>query len=144
VLLVLMLEDLHWSDPATVDLLASLAHRRDAAYLLIVGTFRDSEIAGHQHPLRTAMHELHMHRLCEEIHLRLLGEPDIVAYLAARFPAHRFPPGLARLILDRTDGESMGHLWAVLPRVDGCAREAVRQLSSIETRSGQGRRGVAA
>jgi DNA-binding winged helix-turn-helix (wHTH) protein/tetratricopeptide (TPR) repeat protein len=105
--LVLVLEDLHWSDPATVDLLASLAHRRDAAYLLVVGTFRDSEIAGHQHPLRTAMHELHMHRLCEEIHLRLLGEPDIVAYLAARFPAHRFPPGLARLILDRTDGNPL-------------------------------------
>jgi tetratricopeptide (TPR) repeat protein len=105
--LVLVLEDLHWSDPATVDLLASLARRRDAAHLLVVGTFRDDDIAEHQHPLRTALHELHMHRLCEEIHLRLLSAADIIAYLAARFPAHRLPSGLAPLILERTGGNPL-------------------------------------
>ena len=105
--LVLVLEDLHWSDPATVDLLASLARRRDAAHLLVVGTFRDTEILGHQHPLRTALHELHTHRLCEEIHPRVLGEADVDAYLAARFPAHRFPEGLGRLIHERTDGNPL-------------------------------------
>jgi DNA-binding winged helix-turn-helix (wHTH) protein/tetratricopeptide (TPR) repeat protein len=105
--LVLVLEDLHWSDAATVDLLASLARRRDAAHLLVVGTSRDMNAAGYQHPLRTAMHELQMHRLCEEIQLRLLDEADIVTYLAARFPAHRFPDGLARLILERTEGNPL-------------------------------------
>jgi DNA-binding winged helix-turn-helix (wHTH) protein/tetratricopeptide (TPR) repeat protein len=105
--LVLVLEDLHWSDPATVDLLASLARRRDAAHLLVVGTFRDTEIDGHQHPLRTAMHELHTHRLCEEIHPRVLDEADVDAYLAARFPAHRFPEGLGHVIHERTDGNPL-------------------------------------
>jgi len=105
--LLLVLEDLHWSDAATVDLLASLARRRDAGHLLVLGTFRDSEAAGQQHPLRAAMHELHMHRLCDEIQLRLLDKTGIMAYLAARFPAHRFPDGLAQVILDRTDGNPL-------------------------------------
>ena len=43
--LVLVLEDLHWSDSATVDLLAMLARRRDAARLLVVGTYRPADVA---------------------------------------------------------------------------------------------------
>ena len=38
--LVLVLEDLHWSDVATVDLLTSIAQRPEAARLLILGTYR--------------------------------------------------------------------------------------------------------
>ena len=35
--LVLVLEDLHWSDPSTLDLLAVLARRREPARLLLIG-----------------------------------------------------------------------------------------------------------
>src|SRR5262249_53289341 len=38
--LVLALEDLHWSDPSTVELLAFLARRRRLARLFVVGTYR--------------------------------------------------------------------------------------------------------
>ena len=38
--LVLVLEDLHWSDAATLDLLAWLARRREPARLLLIGTYR--------------------------------------------------------------------------------------------------------
>ena len=38
--LVLVLEDLHWSDSATIDLLAMLARRREASRLLVLGTYR--------------------------------------------------------------------------------------------------------
>jgi hypothetical protein len=41
--LLLVLEDLHWSDYATLDLLALLARRRTPARLLIVATFRPVE-----------------------------------------------------------------------------------------------------
>ena len=40
--LLLWLEDLHWSNPPTVDLLAMLARRRAAARLLVVGTYRSA------------------------------------------------------------------------------------------------------
>ena len=41
--LVLVLEDLHWSDPSTIDLLDALARRREPARLLVVGTYRRGE-----------------------------------------------------------------------------------------------------
>ena len=39
VLLVLVLEDLHWSDHATLDLLTLLARHRTPAQLLVLGTY---------------------------------------------------------------------------------------------------------
>ncbi len=50
--LVLLLEDLHWSDSATIDLLAMLARRREAARLLVLGTYRPADVAAAAHPLR--------------------------------------------------------------------------------------------
>ena len=46
------LEDLHWSDYATLDLLALLARRRTPAHLFVVGTYRPVEAIVHHHPLR--------------------------------------------------------------------------------------------
>jgi len=40
--LVMVLEDLHWSDAATLDAISLLAQRRDLARLLIIGTYRPS------------------------------------------------------------------------------------------------------
>ena len=42
--LLLVLEDLHWSDPSTVDLLAAVARRDDAARLMVVATLRTSDL----------------------------------------------------------------------------------------------------
>jgi DNA-binding winged helix-turn-helix (wHTH) protein/tetratricopeptide (TPR) repeat protein len=107
VALVLVLEDLHWSDHGTVDLLTSLARRRGLARLLILGTFRDTDTTAQPHYLRNALSELHMHRLCEELRLELLVEGEVNAYLAARFPDHRFPEALTHLIHERTDGNPL-------------------------------------
>src|SRR5262245_23801789 len=49
--LVLVLEDLHWSDPSTVDLLSVLGEREEAARLLVIGTYRSAEAAVHEHPV---------------------------------------------------------------------------------------------
>src|SRR5262245_12396288 len=62
---VLVLEDLHWSDYSTLDLLASLARRREPARLLVVGTYRQSDVALRDHPLADLTHELQAHRLSE-------------------------------------------------------------------------------
>ena len=42
--LVLVLEDLHWSDVSTLDLLSMLARRHEPARLLILGTYRPVEV----------------------------------------------------------------------------------------------------
>jgi DNA-binding winged helix-turn-helix (wHTH) protein len=48
--LVLVLEDLHWSDRATLEWLAYVVRRRDPARLLILGTYRPVDVIVHTHP----------------------------------------------------------------------------------------------
>jgi DNA-binding CsgD family transcriptional regulator len=54
---LLVLEDVHWADEATLDLLRVLARRLDRIPLLILATYRDDEL-GRAHPLRTLLGEL--------------------------------------------------------------------------------------
>src|SRR6266516_1945817 len=62
--LVLVLEDLHWSDYATLDLLAVLARRREPARLLVLGTYRLPDALQRGHPLHILHHELQRHGQC--------------------------------------------------------------------------------
>jgi DNA-binding winged helix-turn-helix (wHTH) protein/predicted ATPase len=59
--LVLVLEDLHWSDYATLDLLSVLARRQESARLLVLGTYRPEEVLGKEHALATLTQELRIH-----------------------------------------------------------------------------------
>jgi DNA-binding winged helix-turn-helix (wHTH) protein len=56
--LILVLEDLHWSDTATLEWLAYIARRRDPARLMIVATYRPFEVLLHKHRLRSLISEL--------------------------------------------------------------------------------------
>jgi len=51
---VLVLEDLHWADEATLDVLRLLGRRVEASSALVIGTFRDDELHA-AHPLRLVM-----------------------------------------------------------------------------------------
>ena len=83
--LVLLLEDLHWSDCSTLELISAVARRSEPARLLILGTYRPVEMLAHDHPLRTMKQELELHRYCEELRLKLLNEEDVRGYLTRRF-----------------------------------------------------------
>ncbi|WP_332742218.1 ATP-binding protein [Hydrogenophaga sp.] len=82
---LLVLEDLHWSDHATVQLLGYLAHRRGPAGLMVLGTLRPTELVLEDHPLGSLRQQLRARRLSIEIDLESLSEADIGALLAARF-----------------------------------------------------------
>ena len=105
--LLLVLEDLHWSDLSTLDLIAYIARRRRAAHLMIVGTYRPAELIPTGHPLRTVKQELVGRQLCDELPLEYLTEQAVAEHLDARFPAHQFPRELATLIHERTDGNPL-------------------------------------
>jgi len=83
--LVLLLEDLHWSNFPTLELISAVARRSERARLLVLGTYRPVEMLAHDHPLRTMKEELELHRYCEELRLELLNEQDVRGYLARRF-----------------------------------------------------------
>ncbi len=105
--LVLVLEDLHCSDYATLDLIASLARRQAPARFLFIGTYRPGDVLQNRHPLQTVKQELQLHDLCAELPLAFLSEAAIVDYVAARFPESRPPAGLTRLIRQRTEGNPL-------------------------------------
>jgi DNA-binding winged helix-turn-helix (wHTH) protein/tetratricopeptide (TPR) repeat protein len=104
--LVLFIEDLHWSDHATVSLLGYLARRRGPARWLIVATFRQIESALRDHPLQALRLELRAQRLCLEIPLDAFGEGDVEAYLERRFAPRtvRMRAEFARALYAHTEG----------------------------------------
>ncbi len=104
---VLVLEDLHWSDYSTLDLIASLARRREAARLLVLGTFRPVDVIIRAHPLRAVKQELSAHGQCEELQVELLAEAAVNEYLTRRFPDGAIAPELAQVIHRRTDGHPL-------------------------------------
>lgn len=105
--LILVLEDLHWSDHSTIELLAVLARRREPARLLVLGTYRPEEVTSRLHPLSGVKHELHMHEYCRELALTRLTEAGVTQYLAACFPDVQFPPAVVHLVCERTDGNPL-------------------------------------
>src|SRR4051794_6942404 len=104
---VLVLEDLHWSDPSTLDLLAAVARRTLPARLLVVATGR----AGAS-PLDALARELTVRRLCDAIALAPLDQAAVSAWLAERLGTSSVPPELGRLLRERSGGNPlfMGHL----------------------------------
>ncbi|MBI3799183.1 MAG: AAA family ATPase [Deltaproteobacteria bacterium] len=109
--LVLVVEDLQWSDYSTLDLLAFLARRRETARLLFVGTYRPVDVILRDHPLKGVKQEMVMHGRCAELPLELLTEKVVAEYLSVRFGEAAVRElslqELARRIHQRTDGNPL-------------------------------------
>jgi predicted ATPase/DNA-binding winged helix-turn-helix (wHTH) protein len=103
---VLVFEDLHWTDPSTAELIAFLGNRREPAQLLMVGTYRPEETV-RGNPLTRVTGELIAHRRASSIALEGLGFDAVNAYLSKRCPDHTFPPELARALERATGGNPL-------------------------------------
>ena len=106
-LLVLVFEDLQWSDYATLDFLTTLARRQDPAQLLVIGTYRPGEVLRGRHPLKAIQQELQAHQCCVVLPLAGLTGADIATHLNARFPRHRFPAVFPDVMHQRTNGNPL-------------------------------------
>src|SRR5262249_11624939 len=104
--LVLVLEDLQWSDRSTVDLLAGLAQRRQPARRLVVGTYRPVDLVLHARPLRGLVQELRGRGLVHELPLELLLAADVAVYLEGRLGGP-VAPALVACVHARTDGHPL-------------------------------------
>ncbi|MEU4222941.1 AAA family ATPase [Nonomuraea sp. NPDC026600] len=72
--LVLMIEDVHWADQSTWDLLTYVVNNADDTRLLTIITYRDLPIG---HPLRGPVSELGRHHHVVKVELRGLGRADV-------------------------------------------------------------------
>jgi len=103
--LVFILDNLHWADRPSLLLLEFLAQELASSHLLIVGTFRDSELSW-RHPLTRTLSELAKERLYDQILLRGLGPPQVSTFLAAQTGA--VPPrSLVDAMWQQTEGNPL-------------------------------------
>ena len=105
--LVLLLEDLQWADPASIDLLAYLAPRLDTLQLMLVGTYRPADVEAQRHPLRAALASFARGNLpWSEIAPAPFGGSDVAAFLERELGAPP-PPELVDFALRRTEGNPL-------------------------------------
>ena len=153
--LVLILEDLHWADNSTLDIISAIARRREPARLLVLGTFRPADLILFESPLKVLRQDLLLHRLSHEVELERLPQHDVAAYLAAEYAPGDLPAGLASLIYRYSDGNPLfmtamldhlaqqgvlcqeGGRWRMtvpLEHVDPGAPETLRQMLEMQLR----------
>ncbi|HTB20432.1 MAG TPA: protein kinase [Bryobacteraceae bacterium] len=125
---LLVLEDLHWTDPASVDMLRHLAERAHGQRLLLVVTARPEDIERSNPTLKKCYTEMRARGICEEIALQVLRVQDVSAYLDAYFAPNEFPAELASVIHGKSEGHPLfatGAIQILAERGD-IARDHVR------------------
>ena len=102
---VLVLDDLQWADKGSLLLLRHLAAAEQAMRVLILGTYRDSELS-QIHPLTDTLAALHRQRGVSRIELAGLDDSGVVALLeaAAGQSLDAAGVGLAHAVHRETDG----------------------------------------
>jgi predicted ATPase len=104
---VLFFDDIHWADVPTTDLLAHVGRLLGGLRVLIVVTYRPTELLLGPHPFHHVKLELSGKGTCTELVLDFLGRQDIEHYLAQAFPGNTFPADFADLLLARTEGNPL-------------------------------------
>jgi class 3 adenylate cyclase/tetratricopeptide (TPR) repeat protein len=100
--LILVLDDLHWADKASLLLLRHIARSSEEAPLLILGTYRDVELTP-SHPLAEMIVGLRRERLVERLPLAGLRKAE-VGSLIERWAGQAPEPELTRAIWRETEG----------------------------------------
>jgi DNA-binding CsgD family transcriptional regulator/tetratricopeptide (TPR) repeat protein len=114
---ILVLEDLHWADDATLDVVRLLARRLDTVPVLIIGTYRDDQL-DRMHPLRLLAGELATSPGVVRLSLEALSA-DAVAELAA-------PHGVDPVELFRSTGGNPFFVSEVLAAGGGTVPQTVQ------------------
>jgi class 3 adenylate cyclase len=99
---VLVLDDLHWADVSTVAILRALARATRSAAVLVIGTYRDTDL-DRRHPFAEALGILH--REVDPIRIRLGGlASEAVHQFLAELADHDVTAAFADRLADETEG----------------------------------------
>ena len=102
-LLVLVIEDLHWADRSTRELLAYLFRSLHRARLVLVATYRSDDIH-RRHPLRPFLAELDRLRSIQRLELPRLSEDEVRAQIAGIQGVREPERELVEQIFERSEG----------------------------------------
>jgi tetratricopeptide (TPR) repeat protein len=103
--IVLMLEDLHWSDKPSLMLLEFVARELANSKILIVGNYRDVEL-NRRHPLSVTLGDLTRERLFERVVLRGLQRHDVQQFIE-RAAGIAPPTALVDAVQTQTEGNPL-------------------------------------
>jgi hypothetical protein len=103
--LLVILEDLHWADRGTLDLLLHVSRNLHGARLMVVGTYRDIEV-DRAHPLSSALAELRRGAAFQRVLLRGLDIPEVQKMLTA-IAGQDVPSSLAEAVHRQTEGNPL-------------------------------------
>lgn len=104
--LLLVFEDIHRADASTLDLIAVLARRRSAAKLMLLASFRPSDVDA-RHPLRRLEQNLVTGGCCEELRLGPLDRQAAGEFICGRLDAEKLPVGLSSLVHQHSTGNPL-------------------------------------
>jgi predicted ATPase len=113
--LLVALEDLHWADELTLDVLGRVGRRVRSLPLLLVGTYRSDELFPRV-PMRAWRTRLLTQRHAEEVRLGRLSQADTAAMVEAIADAV-LPTAVTGAVFDRSDGIPL-HVEEFLATVD--------------------------
>ncbi len=132
--LVVVVEDLHWSDYATLDVLSRFARRSRNAAVLVIATYRPVDAALANHPARKLHLDLQRQGLCAELPVERLSQAEVEEYLALRFREAPIAHELAERIFSRSEGQA---LFVVSLVDDLIARKEIIEVDGCWQVSGQ-------
>lgn len=102
--LLIVIEDLHWCDEATLRLINHYARQRGSAHVMWVGSFRLTQVIAEGHPLHALRQELRVQKLAQEVVLDPFSEAEVLAYLRQRAPVAEATEAFVRRVHTHTDG----------------------------------------
>jgi class 3 adenylate cyclase len=98
-----LIDDLHWSDDAGLQLTHHLSRHLRSERVLLLATYRDVEVR-REHALEAVLRNLRREDLAEIMPVRRLGPEGTAAMVAASFDQERVSDEFAELIHRQTDG----------------------------------------
>ncbi len=140
---LLVLEDLHWGDTATLDLLAMLGHRPQTAQLLIVATYRPVDAILAEHPVRAVQLRLKAARQASELLLGYLDADAVADYLQQRTGTPQVSLALIRTLHTRSGGHPL-FLAQIFDYLTTQGQDLSASLATLETTLPQGLRDLIA
>jgi len=105
--LVIVIEDIHWADPGTVDVLSAIALRGGPGNLMVICSFRPAELILSKPSVWALVSELRLKKLCSEIALEPLEEARLRDLLAEKLPDAVIPDNLSRVLAENSGGNPL-------------------------------------
>jgi len=105
--IVMHLDDLHWADAQTLEMLTYIARGTTDTRVLIIGTHRPEDITETKHPLRTLLKRKDTSALFNEIPLKRLDETGTKNIITSVFENSQFTEAFTDSIHQETDGNPL-------------------------------------